>query len=200
MKFIKIFIFLLLSSNALAGNSDDFENKMFGFKMSKPSDWHFLTAKEHYEGLKRINLEDKKFQEILAKKSSAPMVVITKHQEPFDDLNPSFKVSVKPIGRLINSNALKTIEAMTPIFEKMFTNFKIQQKPTKIKIFGLEASYTRFNYSVSIPDGRTFPATSEIWIIPKENYFFMIGVGFRQDEKTGSYDEIKSILDTIVIQ
>lgn len=43
------------------------------------------------------------------------------------------------------------------------------------------------------------PITSELWIIPRGDYFFMVGAGTRQDEKTGSRKEVESILNTIVI-
>jgi hypothetical protein len=58
----------------------------------------------------------------------------------------------------------------------------------------------RINYSLQIPDGRSFPTTSEMWIVPKGNYFYMIGAGTRQDEKTGSRREIRQILDSVKIK
>ena len=75
----------------------------------------------------------------------------------------------------------------------------IVQQPIKTKIAGFEAVYARFNYYVSNTE-RIFPTTSELWIIPRENFFFMIGAGIRQDEKTGSRKEIQDILDTLVIK
>jgi hypothetical protein len=58
----------------------------------------------------------------------------------------------------------------------------------------------RINYSLQASDGRTFPTTSEMWIVPKGDYFFMIGAGTRQDEKTGSRKEIQQIVDSIKVQ
>ena len=55
----------------------------------------------------------------------------------------------------------------------------------------------KIHYSLQVPDGRTFPTTSEMWIVPKGDYFFMIGAGTRQDEKTGSRREIQQIVDSI---
>jgi hypothetical protein len=53
------------------------------------------------------------------------------------------------------------------------------------------------NYSMTMPDGRELPTTSELWIIPRGDYFFLIGAGTRQDESTGSKAEIEYILSSI---
>ncbi len=55
----------------------------------------------------------------------------------------------------------------------------------------------RIDYSLTIPDGRFFPTASELWIVPRGDYFFMIGAGTRQDEKTGSRKEILKILNSV---
>ena len=68
------------------------------------------------------------------------------------------------------------------------------QAPTDTTVSDLSAAYMRINYTLAIPDGRTFPTTSELWIVPRGNYFFMIGAGTRQDGKTGSREEISKIL------
>jgi hypothetical protein len=56
------------------------------------------------------------------------------------------------------------------------------------------------NYTMEIPDGRSFQTTSELWIVPRGDYFFMIGAGTRQDEKTGSREEIQDILASLKIE
>ena len=57
----------------------------------------------------------------------------------------------------------------------------------------------RIHYSLIIPDGRKFPTSSELWIVPRGDYFFMIGAGTRQDERNGSREEIHEILSTVVL-
>jgi hypothetical protein len=38
------------------------------------------------------------------------------------------------------------------------------------------------NYTLEA-DGEAFPTTSEIWIVPLAEYFFLIGVGIRETRK-----------------
>lgn len=202
MKITKFFLLLLLliPNYALANTSNIFENKTFGLKLVKPDDWQFLTAQQHYEGLKRLEMDDKEMQKLIVQKSNAPLVIITKYPEPHDDLNPSFKMNVRPIGNSQNFDSIKTLETITVGIKKMFKDLKIDQKPTNVTISGIESAYMRVSYTLNTENGGSFAATSEMWVVPRDNYFFMIGAGIRQDEKNGSRNEIKKIIDSINIE
>jgi hypothetical protein len=124
-------------------------------------------------------------------------VVITKYPEPFDDLNPSFKVNIKPLGQLKGADPKKILELILPQFQNIFQDFNLIQPPSDTTVGRLPAAYMRINYSLVAQDERTFPTTSELWIVPRGDYFFMIGAGTRQDEKTGSREEIAKIMSSI---
>ena len=72
-------------------------------------------------------------------------------------------------------------------------------KPKEIELAGLKAAYMCVDYNLKIPDGRTFPTRSELWIVPRGKMFFMIGIGTRQDEKTGTRKEVHKIIEAIKI-
>lgn len=211
MKIVKIIIFLLISNPSLANNltNDKFERKKLGFSISKPSDWQFVSEKEHLEKLKSIKIANEDLREQLIKLSPAPLVAMVKHKEPFSNLNPSFKINVKPIGKFANSIARITktreilakeiLEEIIPNFKQILNNFKVRQKPVSLKISGLDAAYARFDYSLPVIDKKILRVASQIWIIPQKNYYYLIGSITRQDEETGSRDEIKKIIDSIKI-
>lgn len=197
MKLVQVLFLALISSGVIAQDTNVFESKAVGFKVTKPSEWQFVTAEENFENLKRIELEDEEFQQLMTKYSTVPLVVMMKYPEPFDDLNPSFKVNVRPLGQLDGSNPKQIIELAAAQLESVFQDFNLVQPPTDTTVAGLPAAYMRADYSLAIPDGRTFPTTSEMWIVPRGNYFFMIGAGTRQDEKTGTREQISKILSSI---
>ena len=62
---------------------------------------------------------------------------------------------------------------------------------------GLDAGYMKANYTLSTQDGKNFDTTSELWIVPRGDYFFTIGAGTRKDEKTGTREEISKIIESI---
>lgn len=197
MKIIPVLAILLISYSAFGRDPNVFESLIVGFKVTKPSEWHFVTAEKTFENLKRVQLSDEEYQQLMLKYATAPLVAMMKYPEPFDDLNPSFKVNIKPLGLLKGTDPKKIMELILPQFQQMFQDFNLVQPPTDTTVSKLPAAYMRIHYSLAIPDGRTFPTASELWIVPRGDYFFIIGAGTRQDEKTGSREEISKILSSI---
>lgn len=189
---------VVVTMTASADDADTFRSITVGFEVTKPAEWQFATAAQNLENLKRTELADKEFHAAMLKYATAPLVAIMKYPEPFEDLNPSLKVNIKPFGQLKGTAATDILELLMPQFAKVFQDFSVVVPPTQATVSGRAAAYTRMNYSL-VADDRTFPTTSEIWIVPRGDYFFLIGAGTRQDEKTGSRKEIQSILDSVRI-
>jgi hypothetical protein len=199
MKVVQIIFLTIFSSMVFAGDSNKFESLTVGFKVTKPAEWQFITAEENLENLKKVQMNDAEFQQLMLKYSTVPLVAIMKYPEPFDDLNPSFKVNIKPLGQLKGADPKQILNLLLPQFQKIFEDFNLVQPPMDTKVSGLNAAYMRINYSLVIPDGRKFPTSSELWIVPRGDFFFMIGAGTRQDEKTGSRNDIQNILSSVVL-
>ena len=194
-----LFGLAFLANTAMAGDNT-FKSVTVGFEVSKPASWQFVTAEQNLENLKNTELNDEEFQRYVIKHSTAPLVAMMKHPEPFDDLNPSFKVQTKPFGQLKGMDPKQILAMVSGQMKSAFRDFSIAQAPTDAVVSGIKSAYMRINYSLQIPDGRSFPTTSELWIVPKGDYFFMMGAGTRQDEKTGSRKEIQRIVGTVKIQ
>jgi hypothetical protein len=127
------------------------------------------------------------------------MVVIAKYEEPYDDLNPSLKVNMRPLGNFSADKPTAILDIISKQFESLFEDYKVVTAPKETKLAGLKAGYLKVHFSMKIPDGRTFPTCSELWVVPRGKHFFMIGAGTRQDEKTGKREEIEKILETLKI-
>jgi hypothetical protein len=185
---------------AFAGESENtFRSVSVGFEITKPESWQFLTAEQNLENLKRTKLSDEEFHRLMLKYATAPLVAMMKYPEPFNDLNPSLKVNVKPFGQLKGIDPKQILTMVSGQFGNIFKDYQVVEGPKDAEVSGIKSGYLRFNYSLQIPDGRTFPTTSELWIVPRGDYFFMIGAGTRQDEKTGTRKEIQEILKTVKI-
>jgi hypothetical protein len=192
---------LILHAGAAAGADPDlFKSPTAGLQLTKPAAWHYITAAENLANLENAKLNDEELRSALQKYATAPLVAMTKFPEPFDDLNPSLKVNIKPYGTLKGKSPQDIIGLLLPQFQKAFEEFALVQPPTEVTVSGIKSAYVRINYTLEIADGRTFPTTSELWIVPRGDYFFMIGAGTRQDEKTGSREEIQSILKSVKIE
>lgn len=204
MKVIRDILFavalLLWAVVCISGDADVFKNPTVGFQITKPADWNYITAVRNMENIKSMKLTDEEFQAAMQKYATAPLVAIAKYPEPYDDVNPSFKVNIKPYGDLKGIGPKEIIRLVLPQLQNAFKDFELVQLPTEVSVSGITSAYARMNYTMEISNGRTFPTTSELWIVPHGDYFFMIGAGTRQDEKTGNRDEIQEILRTVKIE
>lgn len=180
---------------AQQGNA--FSSHAVGLSLVKPESWRFITAEENAENVSRAQLDDKEMQEAIARYASVPLVAVMKYPEPFEDLNPSFKVNIRPFGQLDPSNPKAVLELVLPQIQRAFPAFEVAQAPTDREVDGIKSAYAQFRYILRAPDGTSYPTTSEIWIVPRGRYFFMIGAGTRTDEKTGTRQEIAAILNTV---
>jgi hypothetical protein len=199
MKWAKLVMCLAFMASTASAGDNTFKSVATGFEVTKPASWHFVTAEQNLESLKNTKLNDEEFHQMMIKYSTAPLVAMTKHPEPFDDLNPSFKVQVKPFGQLKGTDPKQILTLVSGQMKTLFKDFVITQAPTDVIVSGIKSAYMRIDYSLQIPDGQTFPTTSEMWIVPSGEYFFMIGAGTRQDEKSGSRKEIQQIVDSVKV-
>lgn len=92
------------------------------------------------------------------------------------------------------------LSVLSAPMKNMFQDFVVVVPPSETTVSGLKAAYMKIHYSLQIPDGRSFPTCSELWIVPRGKFFFMIGAGTRQDEKTGKREEVGSIIDSLKLE
>jgi hypothetical protein len=143
-------------------------------------------------------MDDPEFQELAARYATTPVFAIAKYPEPYPDLNPSFKINVRPLGGLARLPPEDILTAAIPTFSRAFNDMQVLEGPRPTRVSGRKAAYARLSYTLRAKD-TAVPTISEIWVVPKGSVFFMIGGGTRADEKTGSRAEIRRILDRVRI-
>ncbi len=201
-KLAAIFVFSLFFASTLCAedNANVFKNVTVGLEVTKPESWHFLTADQNLESIKRMKLNDEEFHSLVIKYSTAPLVIITKYSEPYDDVNPSLKINIKPFGNLKSRDPKEVLTIISDQIKNVLKDYQVVQKPTDTEVAGIKSGYMRVKCSLQAKEGPSFPITSEFWIVPRGDFFFLIGGGTRQDEKTGTRIEIGEILKTLKIQ
>ena len=170
-----------------------------GLRLDRPDGWVTLTADENARNLRSVHMDDPEFQRLAAHYANSPVVAIAKYKEPYPDLNPSFKVNVRPIGGFATFAPENILSAALPTFGRAFKDLKVLDGPRATQVSGRKAAYARVAYTLKAGD-LTVPTISELWIVPKGSIFFMIGAGTRADEKNGTRAEIGRILDSVRIE
>ncbi|MDE0120027.1 MAG: hypothetical protein OXM55_08490 [Bdellovibrionales bacterium] len=177
-----------------------FKDRTIGIKLIKPESWHYIKLKEHTPGLKNIHLRNRDLQKNLMKEQT-PWLTMLKYKSSHKGINPSIKIKVEiditPIGNRDHSQTKKMVQLNVDLLKKAFSSFKVITPPELVYVDGLKGGYAHVQYEVQNNEGTDFPLSSELWIIPKNGYFIMIGAATRVDEKIGTRKEIKDIIKTI---
>jgi hypothetical protein len=127
----------VLTGASPPADSTVFNNQTAGIQLKRPAKWHFVSAAQHMENLKAVKFNDEEFHAAMQKYSTAPLVAMMKFPEPFDDVNPSFKVNIKPYGELAGKSSTEILSLFVPQLEKMFKDFSLVQPPTDAMVSGI---------------------------------------------------------------
>ena len=145
-------------------------------------------------------MTDAEFQSLVIKLSSAPIFMISKYREPYDDLNPSVKITVRPAGRVNSGSLLAVAKSTVAVVAKMVGKVDSIEGPKSLQFSGFPAAYAVIDFTLETQDGRQFPTQSQMWFVLKGDLLFMVGAGTRQDEMTGSRQEVQRVIDSIRLQ
>ena len=177
-----------------------YENKTLGLSVQKPATWYFLSDEQHRSNISRSKMTNAEFQSLVLKLSNAPIFAISKYRDPYDDLNPSVKIIARPAGSIKPGHLLGLAKIMAAIAAKKIGKVTRVKGPKSLQFSGFPAAYVVIDFTAENQDGRQFPTTSQMWFVLKDDLIFTVGATTRQDEKTGSRQEVQGVIDTIRLQ
>jgi hypothetical protein len=171
----------------------------FGLSVAPLPGWHVVSAQENADNLRSLRMDDRQFQELAIRYANSPVVALSKYKEPYEDLNPSFKINVRPMGGFNGRPPTEILAAALPTFSRAFSDLKVQEGPKPTEVAGHDAAYARLAYTMRA-GGAAFPTISELWIVPRGPIMLMIGTGTRADERNGKREEVRQFVDRLTIE
>jgi hypothetical protein len=207
VKIMSVFIiFLLQMPVAYAQNqkqnsvANTFTSPTAGFSIIKPTSWVWGTTEQIAKGREAIRLKDKELEQQMRERANAPLIVILKHQEPFDDLNPSVQVQLRPLGQLEGKSAIELMNIILPTLQRAVTDFTIIEPIKEATLGGQKAAYMKSKYSVNNAEGREFRSLSRLWIVPRGSFIFMVSMSGPQEGPDVSETEFAEVIRSIKIE
>lgn len=182
--------------DAVAATGERISIPSLGLSIVRPPSWVTITADQNARNLQSVHMDDPRFQSLAARYANSPVIAMAKYPEPYGDLNPSLKITVRPLGRFAGHPPEEIVAAALPTFKRAFADMKVLKGPTHTKVAGRSAGFVQLGYTLRAGSG-AFRAISEIWVVPKGPVFLMVGSGTRADESNGSRAEVRSIIDTL---
>jgi hypothetical protein len=201
MRSSTLFLLLLLATALSAADDPNrFESVAAGVAITKPADWTFMSQQSVMENRARIKLQSAEFETAVLELASAPLVVIAKHPEPYDNLNPSLQVLVRSLPEAMAAmSAEQILQAVIPTLQQNFADFRIEQDIQATKVAGRAAADFVARYTVATTEGRSFPTRARMVVIPRSGFLLMIGMTAAPEGPDGARAEFKTILESLTL-
>lgn len=184
------FFALCLSANSAAAERLNYP--AFGFSVETPEGWVLQSNADVRENLDRVDLGSDKFKALVKKYAQVPFLNLTQFNEPYPELNSSFRVNTRP-GHI--KNPRETLVLVSDVFKTAFDEFELVSTPTDSNIGGQAAAFMEFNYLLRSSDGASgFATRSTVYIVPNGDHFFLIGMATNNPPEP----EVQALLDRTV--
>lgn len=180
-------------------SADVFRSSAVGFSIAKPSDWHFISDDILREDRNTLRLDDDELDRMAREYANIPLVVFTRHPEPYPTLNPSVSVTMAfmPMEGLTPGAALAM---STEISKQAYPDLVVVEPVREYTLDGLQGAYTKTRYTAAFADGQRFPTEVRMWIVPRGKIMFIVGMAGPQEGPDIFKDIHQEILNSIQIE
>ena len=199
----KLIVVIVMTLPLLAASAEDtntFHSVTAGFQIEKPEGWRFASLEQVSRNRATARLKDEELQKLIREDASAPLVAIVRHDEPYDSLNPSFQVILRPIPpSLQGSTPRQILEVILPTLESGFQDFKLEAPIHEFELSGLAAAELTAQYTVSNPEGRVFPTRATMIVVPRGEFMFLMSASAPPEGPDASREEFEALVGSIQI-
>ena len=201
---MKVFSRLLLApifviASVASWAQDRFESQTAGFAFAKAEAWVFASVQQTQANREQVRLNDAEIERRLRTQAALPLAAVTRYPEPHPDLNASFQVSLRPLGALASTPPVELIDILLPSLGRAFEDFRVVSPATSTTVGGLPAARAGFQYTLKTGGGQEFPTRSEIIVVPRGAFMFLIGMGRKPDDREAEAAQ-EQMLASIQIQ
>ncbi len=198
-------ILILVSASATAaparaGNppaEDVFHNEFARLELCKPAGWVFMPLDSALAARATVKMKDAEFQRAVLELASAPLVVAARHPEPYESLNPTLQVMLRPLGTLESKSGLDILKLIEPALAAQFTDFELMDEPRTVTVGGLQAARMTLRYRLQTQDGREFPTQATMVVVPRGKALYQIGFSGPWEGPDAITTEVDSVLASV---
>ncbi len=198
--FVRVALWTILTvCTAVAADQNTFESREAGVKITKPADWHFLSAKAAAENLALPKFRNREIEKEIRSRPNMPFLVIARYQEPHVGINPSVQVTLKTQGDLVGKGAVPLLTKITDRLKRTFGDFSFVEPVTETTLDGNPAARMAASYTVTDADGKEFKTRARMWVVPRGDYMLTFSMAGANEGPDVSEKEFGQILQSIRI-
>jgi len=164
-----------LAAPSAADNPPLFYSKPTGFQIKRPVGWSYLGDAEALNKKVPRRLSDAELDKLLGARKALDLVQIALHREPFDGLNPSIQVAFHRLESLASASPIDALAPIAAQLKQQFPDLEVIDAPQSATIGGRPGARMKARYTATL-DGKSYPTLSRIWIAPRGDFAFVIGM------------------------
>lgn len=169
-----------------AADENVYRNTTLGFSIQKPATWFFETMAT--DGDTRAVSD-----------SPVKMIMITRYKEPYPELNASLSISCVSRDEVAVTVPKTLVRIIVNRIVERYEDASVQEGPSEATIAGLKGAYARVFFEGKLKEGDRAAASEEVWVLVAGDLYCIATGESRQDEKTGSRNELRQILETMKV-
>ena len=195
-----VLLLMVWSGNAPAAdeaNVDVFRSAAAQIELHKPTGWHFQGMERALANRAEVELSDEEFQKAMHRNAALPLVVATKHAEPYDSLNPSVQVIARPAGPLKGASPTEILGQVEPAFKRQFADYTSLDGIRETSIGGERAARMTFRYTARTGDGGEFPTRVTMVMVLRGSLVYQFGFSAPPTGSDALADEVEAVLRSV---
>ena len=176
---------------------DAFRSDAARLEVRKPSGWQFQRLEAVLANRASVKMKDEEFQQAIEQMAHAPLVVATKHPEPYDKLNPTLQVLVRPAGALEGKTGVEILRLVQPTLEAQFADFAAVKGIQATTVAGTPAARLTIRYTLQTREGRELPTQATIVMVPRGKVLYQFGFSAPPQGPDALTNEVDTVLASV---
>ena len=186
---------LALSSRATA--QELVRHPTAGIELLRPAGWHDATLADVQANRARVRLSDAQLERALQTRSALPLLVFTKYREPHPGLNPSIQVTLRPA---FSGRPTQLLASALATMRRAFPDLRMVVPVEDTTVSGSPAAHVEVTYTLRGQAGQSFSVRSRLWLVPRGNLTFLIGMSGTSTGEDGCEQEFGNVIGSVAIE
>lgn len=176
------------SSSQDGQRADIFKSEVAKIEIRRPAGWHFQNPDAAAKNSARAKATTAETQEALRRLGTSPLIVVTKHPEPYTTLNPTLYVIVRSGTQFPGQSAMEITRSIKAGISNVYSQFLVVDDVRSYKLSGYDGGRMTVQYLSATRDGREFANRSTFVFIPRGSILYQLSISAPPDG-TDALDE-----------
>ena len=200
---VRLFGFILLflcGYSVSAGELEDpdlFRSEIAKIEIRKPEGWHFQSLETAIENRAAVKMNDEEFQKMVQQLATTPLLVVSRHEEPYDKLNPTIQLLLRPAGPLEGKTGTEILQLVVPTLQAQFADFETVEGIHQIEVSGQPGARLTIRYTLVTQEGLEYPTEATLVMIPQQTVLYQLGFSGPPEGLDAFAGEIDRVLESV---